>query len=118
MVGNIGEALAALHYGLNLSSASARSQHGVCDGVNIAIKTTQMDRITSSCKPVHLLVLAPKRYGSFLEILIGPGAVVWEMVVSKPISKNGQYQVPFSKLRLLMRDVPNAQQLLWKTSMQ
>ena len=114
MVGSIGEALAEFYYGIALSPASAHCHDGVCNGVNVQVKTTQTERIAISSKPDHLLVLALKRDGSFLEIFNGPGELVWNLVAHKPVPKTGQYQVPFSKLRVLMRDVPNEQRLIRK----
>lgn len=107
MVGSLGEALAAYCYGVALSPASALCHDGSCDGRNVQVKATQTDRIAISSNPDFLLVLALNRDGTFQEIYNGPGETVWNLVAHKKLPKNGQYQVPFSKLRALMREVPN-----------
>ena len=111
MVGSLGEALAAYHYGVILSPASAHCHDGSCNGRNVQVKATQTDRIAISSKPDYLLVLALKRNCSFQEIYNGPGALVWDLVSHKERPKNGQYQVTFSKLRALMRNMAVENQL-------
>ncbi len=107
MVGSFGEALAAYYYGVELSPASTLCHDGTCGGRNVQVKATQTDRIAISGKPDVLLVLALNRDGTFQEIYNGPGEAVWNLVAHKTLPKNGQYQVPFSKLRALMRELPD-----------
>lgn len=109
MLGSIGEALAAYHYRLTLSQASAKCHDGACKGRLVQIKATQRSRIAISSQPEHLLVLRLKRDGSFTEAYNGPGSPVWKLVATKPMPKNGQHQVSLSALKALMKDVPTKQ---------
>jgi hypothetical protein len=101
LVGSIAEALAAYHYGITLSAASAECHDGVCDGRAVQVKATQGDRVALSSEPEHLLVLRPRKDGSFTEEYNGPGSAVWSLVSHKPRPKNGQYKVSLSQLRRL-----------------
>jgi len=108
MVGSLGEALAAYHYGIELSGASAPCHDGSCEGRQIQIKTTQGSRIAISTEPEYLLVLRLKRDGEFDEIYNGPGKLVWDLISTKPRPKNGQYQISIVKLQSLMDGVPKS----------
>lgn len=111
LVGSLGEALAAYHYGVQLSSASAHRHDGTCGGRNVQVKATQGDRIALSSEPDHLLVLRLQRDGGFVEEYNGPGAQVWALVSHKALPKNGQYQVALSTLHRVMKSVPVAERL-------
>ncbi len=106
MVGSLGEALAAHHYGVDLHAPSAQCHDGVCEGRQVQVKATQGDRIAISSEPEHLLVLKLNRDGTFTEHYNGPGALVWSLVCEKPRPKNGQYQVSLKGLERLMIVVP------------
>jgi len=106
MVGSLGEALAAHHYGLELHAPSEHCHDGICGERQVQVKATQGDRIAISSEPEHLLVLKLNRDGTFTEHYNGPGALVWNLVCKKPRPKNGQYQVLLRGLALLMASVP------------
>jgi hypothetical protein len=112
LVGSIGEALAAYHYGIVLSGASAACHDGTCDGRSVQVKATQGDRIALSSTPEHLLVLKLHKDGSFSEEYNGPGAPAWALVSHKPRPKNGQYQLSLSSLRHLAQSQPAARKLV------
>jgi hypothetical protein len=105
MVGSLGEALAAHHYGIKLFPASSQCHDGVCESRQVQIKATQGNRVAISCEPEHLLVLQLNRDGSFVEEYNGPGALPWKLVAHKPRPKNGQYQLSLATLRKLMKSV-------------
>jgi len=105
LVGSLGEALAAYHYGIELSGASTQCHDGTCGGKSVQVKATQGDRIALSSEPEHLLVLRLLRDGNFVEEYNGPGSLVWSLVSHKPRPKNGQYQVSLSTLRRIMKSV-------------
>jgi hypothetical protein len=105
LVGSIGEALAAYHYGIRLSGSSAACHDGTFGEVKVQIKATQGNRVALSSGPEHLLVLRISRDGTFEEYYNGPGALVWSLVSHKPRPKNGQYQVSLAALRQLMPQV-------------
>lgn len=106
MVGSLGEALAAHHYGIALHAPSTQCHDGVCAGRQVQVKATQGERIAISSEPEHLLVLKLNRDGTFTEHYNGPGAQVWGLVCEKPRPKNGQYQVSLRSLARLMSSVP------------
>jgi len=111
MVGSIGEALAAHHYGLVLADASAECHDGVCGERQVQVKATQVGKVAISSEPQHLLVLRIARDGTFTEEYNGPGALVWALVKDKKRPKTGQYQVQLSTLRRLMVGVPSSLRL-------
>jgi len=111
MLGSLGEAIASFHYGITLLPASAFCHDGECRGRQVQIKATQTSRVSISSEPEHLLVLHLHPDGSFDEIYNGPGNIVWNLVAHKPRPKNGQYQLPISRLRQLMGEVPYEQRL-------
>jgi hypothetical protein len=111
LVGSIGECLAAYHYGIELHSASHAGHDGTCAGRDVQIKATQGKAVALRCEPSHLLVLLLGRDGGFEEIYNGPGAGVWDLVKHKPPPTNGQRQVGISKLRLLMKAVPQSERI-------
>jgi hypothetical protein len=108
MVGSLGEALAAFHYGVVLAGASNECHDGVCGTRQVQVKATQGAKIAMSSQPEHLLVLRIYRDGKFTEEFNGPGSIVWQLVKDKPRPKNGQYQVSLSTLRKLMCSVPTS----------
>ncbi|HLO64295.1 MAG TPA: hypothetical protein VK165_15160 [Azonexus sp.] len=116
MVGSLGEALAAHHYGIELSVASAECHDGSCQGRMVQVKATQGNRIALSSEPEYLLVLGLNRDGTFVEHYNGPGNLVWALVSHKPRPKNGQYQVALSTLRRLMTTVAAAERLPMQVS--
>ncbi len=115
MVGSIGEALAAFHYGITLLPASNAGHDGTVKGRKVQIKATQGSRIALSSKPEYLLVLKLARDGSFAEEYNGPGAEVWALVQDKPTPKNGQHQIGLSTLRRLMSNIRSGDKLQRRT---
>lgn len=101
MVGSIGEALAAYHYGLALTPPSTKGCDATLDEKRIEIKATQADRVAFRCEPEYLLVLKIRRDGTFEEIYNGEGHRVWSSVSHKPLPSNGQHQVSIAVLRKL-----------------
>jgi hypothetical protein len=112
MVGSIGEALAAFHYGITLLPASNTGHDGTIGGRRVEIKATQGSRIALSSEPEHLLVLKLGRDGSFTEVYNGPGFPVWSLVNGKSFPKNGQHQIAISALRRLMVTVADGDRLV------
>jgi hypothetical protein len=111
MVGSIGESIAAHYYGLKLLTASTKGRDAVIETQSVEIKATQGSSVALRHEPEHLLVLKLHRDGSWSEVYNGPGSQVWQQVSYKPLPKNGQYQIPCSKLRNLMEMVPEGQRL-------
>lgn len=111
LLGSLGECLAAYHYGVKLHGASHRGHDGVCAGRDVQIKATQGLRVALRCEPSHLIVMRLDTEGDFEEVYNGPGGKVWDLVKDKPQPSNGQRQVPLSRLRSLMNDVPQSERL-------
>lgn len=107
MIGSIGEALAEYHYDVKLHPPSNKVHDGECNGVQVQVKATQVERVAISSCPEHLLVLKLARDASFIEEYNGPGLLVWTLVSDKKLPKNGQYQVSLASLRRLMKEVPS-----------
>ena len=101
MVGSIGEALAAHHYGLELLTASTKGHDALKDGKQIEIKATQGTTVAFRHCPQHALVLKINKDGSFAEIYNGPGRLVWEQFAGKKLPSNGQYQISLKRLEAL-----------------
>ncbi|WP_440224824.1 DUF6998 domain-containing protein [Dokdonella sp. MW10] len=114
MVGSLGEAYAAHHYGITLHGASFERHDGVRDGKSVQIKATQGVRVSVTAEPEHLLVLRLHRDGSFTEIYNGAGSRVWSLVLNKRRPKNGQYQISAATLKRLMALVPEHEKMKLK----
>ena len=104
LVGSVGEVLAAHAYGLELLPPShERHDAKAADGTLVQIKATQVDRISISSEPDHLLALRLFRDGSFEEIYNGPGGLAWN--AAGKLQKNGQRQIGIGRLRKIMAEV-------------
>lgn len=105
LVGSIGEVLVAEAYGIALYPNSAERHDGKSlDGREVQIKATQIDRVSISLEPQHLIVIKVLQDGSWEEIYNGPGKLAWEQAGKK--QKNGQRPLSLSKLRKLMKNIP------------
>jgi hypothetical protein len=111
MVGGIGECIAAYYYDLKLVPPSNKGYDAVKGNLKIEIKATQGKRIGLRSNPQHLLVLKICKDGSFSEIYNGRGRRVWNLVSSKPLPSNGQYQISITRLKELMKAVPGQERL-------
>ena len=111
LVGSLGEVLAAQHYSLALLPPSAeRHDAKASDGRLVQVKATQVNRVSLSSCPDHLLVLRVARDGTFHEVYNGPGKLAWD--ATGKLQKNGQRSVGLAKLAKLMSEVPLAQRLV------
>ncbi|QLF95047.1 hypothetical protein HW090_10325 [Pseudomonas sp. ABC1] len=98
MVGSIGEALAAHHYGLQLLTASTKGHDAIKDGKRIEIKATQGASVAFRSSPEHALVLKIDKDGGFTEIYNGPGECIWAQFMGKKPPSNGQFQISLKRL--------------------
>ena len=104
LVGSIGEAIVAEHYGLELLPNSTETHDAVsADGKYIQIKATQINRIAISSEPDYLIVIKLFSDGTWEEVYNGPGKHVWDN--AGKMQKNGQRPISLSKLRSLMGSV-------------
>ena len=101
LVGSIGEVIVAEAYDLELSRNSTERHDAVSkNGINVQIKTTQINRISISAEPEHLIVIQILSDGSWCEIYNGPGKTAWDQ--AGKMQKNGQRQIYINKLKNLM----------------
>lgn len=110
MIGSVGEALAASHYGLVLFPAGTETHDARArDGRLVQIKTTQVNCVSLSSEPEFLLVLKIHPDGTFSEIYNGPGALVWEHCGK--MQKNGQRKISLKKLQELQEEITACERL-------
>ena len=101
LVGSIGEVIVAEAYDLELLRNSTERHDAVSkNGINVQIKTTQINRISISAEPEHLIVIQILSDGSWCEIYNGPGKTAWDQ--AGKMQKNGQRQIYINKLKNLM----------------
>ena len=110
LLGSIGEVIAAEHYGLTLLENSTET-HDAMDKHNrlIQIKATQIDRISISSEPDYLIVIKIAPDGSWTEIYNGSGSRVWDN--AGKMQKNGQRSISLTKLKTLMKCVPDDEKI-------
>jgi hypothetical protein len=105
LVGSLGEVIAAHDYNLQLLPPSTEGHDAITeDSKHVEIKITQGTRVALRHEPEHLLVLKLYDDGTTEEIYNGPGHEPWGQ--SGRIQKNGQRPISLSKLKVLMRTVP------------
>lgn len=107
LVGSIGEAYAAEHYGLKLHPASFPGHDAEdSEGRQWQIKATGGDTIGIRSCPDWLLLLKLSRDGTLTEVYRGEGKTAWD--AAGKMQKNGQRQLRLSALRKLVRQAGDA----------
>ena len=102
LVGSIGEAYAAEHYGFKLHRASTETHDAEdSEGRQWQIKATGGSAIGIRSSPDWLLVLKLNRDGTLSEEYRGKGQPAWD--AAGKMQKNGQRQLRLSTLRNLAR---------------
>lgn len=109
LVGSIGEVIAAHDYGLILLKTCAETHDARKGTKKIQIKATQGRSIGIYGEPEHLIVLRLLKDGGAEEIYNGPGKPAWDKA-GRP-QKNGQKSISLTRLRALMKTVPENQRL-------
>jgi hypothetical protein len=94
MVGSIGEAIAAYHYGIDLH----RPGHKVFDG-------------RKNGKQIQLLVLKLEQNGDFKEIYNGNADRVWKSLAHRPVTDAGEIHITLNKLKALQREVQDQEKI-------
>ena len=106
MVGSIGEAVAAFHYGVELYPASHRAFDGRKNGNEIQIKATQNDSVDlKAAEGGTLLVFKILRDGTFEEVYNGNMNRVWQSLSHRKATKAGEVSISLNQLRALQKDV-------------
>jgi hypothetical protein len=106
MVGSIGEAIAAYHYGVELYPASHRVFDGRKNGKEIQIKATQNDSVElKAAEGGTLLVFKIHRDGSFEDVYNGNVNRVWQSLTHRKATKAGEVSISLRQLRALQAEV-------------
>jgi hypothetical protein len=112
MVGSIGEAVAAYHYGIELYPPGRAVFDGRKDGREIQIKATQ--RSSVDLKPADggtLLVLKLEQNGDFDEIYNGEADRVWKSLSHRKATKAGEKSISLNQLRALQKHVQDQEKV-------
>lgn len=104
LVGSLGEVIAAHNYNLVLLESSAATHDARKGNKLIQIKATQGKSVGMYGQPEHLIVLKLLKNGTAEEIYNGPGRSAWDN--AGKLQKNGQKSISLSRLRELMKAVP------------
>ena len=99
LVGSVGEAAAAYHYGIELFPPSTELHDGYVGDRNVQIKITQTDNVLMGEEPEYLIVLYLAQTGNIYEVYNGPGSLPWK-VPGKP-DKRGYKHLRVNKLMSL-----------------
>ena len=110
LIGSIGEVLVSETYGITLYPNSSPVHDGIStDGIEVQIKATQINKVSISSEPEHLIAIRILQDGTWEEIYNGPGAMAWTKAGKR--QKNGQRQIALATLQKLMDDVPVDQRI-------
>ena len=109
LVGSLGEVIAAHDYNLVLLESSTKTHDARKGSKQIQIKATQGKSVAMYGEPEHLLVLRLLKDGTTEEIYNGPGKPAWNN--AGKLQKNGQRAISLSRLRSLMKEVPESQKV-------
>jgi hypothetical protein len=105
MVGSIGEAIAAFHYGVELHPPGHREFDGRKHGKEIQIKATQKNSVDLKPCCGTLLVLRLQQDGAFEEIYNGDAERVWKSLSHRKATKAGEISISLKQLRIQQRGV-------------
>jgi hypothetical protein len=111
MVGSIGEAIAAEHYGIELYPPSHAKFDGRKKGKEIQIKATQGDSVPVKHGAGALLVLKIKEDGSFEEVYNGDAARVWKSLSRRKASRAGEIAISLKQLSVLQQEVEETEKI-------
>jgi hypothetical protein len=111
MVGSIGEAIAAEHYGIELYPASHAKFDGRKGRKEIQVKATQGASVDLKHGAGTLLVLKIRQDGSFEEIYNGDAARVWKLLSGRKANPAGEIAVSLKRLSILQREVVEAEKI-------
>ncbi len=112
MVGSIGEAIAAYHYGIRLYPPGRPVFDGQKDGKEVQIKATQKSSV--DLKPADggtLLVLKLEQNGDFQEVYNGNADRVWKSLSHRKATKAGEISISLNQLRALQREVQEEEKI-------
>jgi hypothetical protein len=111
MVGSIGEAIAAYHYGIDLYAPGTPVFDGRKDAKQIQIKATQRSNVDLKPGGGTLLVLKLEQDGNFEEIYNGDADRVWEFLSHRKATKAGEKSISLLQLRALQKEVRDQEKI-------
>lgn len=112
LLGNIGEVLAAYHYGINLYKQSEPTHDGevIANGKKVQIKITQSKNIILRESPDYILILFLDRAnGEVTEIYNGAGKRVFD--ASRYVKQMNHYSVSVPKLLQLREQIADEERI-------
>jgi hypothetical protein len=107
LVGDVGEIIAELEYGIILHEVSQPNHDGITtDGRNVQIKATFKDSLTFKTTPDYYLGFKLYPDGRYEEIFNGPGRLIQERFAHRRGIGKTLLSFPIAKLRELSKQVP------------
>lgn len=114
LVGDIGEVVASLAYGLTLNEGLTKHHDAVTeDGRNVQIKTTFGTSLTFPVHhiPDYYLGIRMNRDGTFEEIYNGPGHLIQAELSGRKATKTGLHGGLMAMLKRINQVVPNSERI-------
>lgn len=114
LVGDIGEVVASLAYGLTLNEGLTKHHDAVTDdGRNVQIKTTFGTSLTFPVHhvPDYYLGIRMNRDGTFEEIYNGPGHLIQVQLAARKATKTGLHGALMPMLKRINKSVPESERI-------
>ncbi|MNG10465.1 hypothetical protein D3C84_939360 [compost metagenome] len=114
LVGDIGEVVASLAYGLTLNEGLTKHHDAVTDdGRNVQIKTTFGTSLTFPVHhvPDYYLGIRMNRDGTFEEIYNGPGHLIQTELSGRKATKTGLHGGLMAMLKRINQNVPDSERI-------
>ncbi len=114
LVGDIGEIIAEMFYGIKLHEKQRHTHDGECpEGRCVQVKISFQDQLTFSKKPDYYLGFKMEENGDFKEIFNGPGDIIYEKYLPKRkgVKEGKLIRIPMKDLALLQNSVSEKDKL-------
>ncbi|WP_330113920.1 hypothetical protein SA496_14195 [Pseudomonas sp. JS3066] len=114
LVGDIGEAMASLHYDLTLNEGLTKHHDAIAvDGRNVQIKATFSNHLTFPVHhvPDYYLGIRLRPDGSFEEIYNGPGQLIAEGLARRKPTSTGLHGNLMGMLKRINGEVPDTERI-------
>jgi hypothetical protein len=106
LVGDIGEIIAGLEYGVILDDVAQRDHDGhTVDGRRVQIKATFKKHLTFKTVPDYYLGFKLNKDGSYYEVYNGPGRIICDRYAHRKDIGVKLLSLPISKLKTLSQTV-------------
>jgi hypothetical protein len=112
LVGDIGEIIAALEYGIELYEVQKANHDGeTSDDRKVQVKATFKDSLTYKTVPDYYLGFKLFEDGQYEEIFNGPGNIIYEHYKHRKGIGEKQLSFPVKKLKKLSGMVPESERI-------